>query len=75
MREDHFPLLKVWAHEIRGIAVTLSMWRNKSLSAVLEATSWKTPSVFVNHYLRDVKRVDGDFFALGQIVARGDIMA
>ena len=75
LSEDHLPLLKVRAHEIRGIAASLNMWRNKSLSSVLEAASWKTPSVFANHYLRDIERVDGDVFSLGLIVAGGDVVA
>ena len=70
---DHFPLLRVRAHEIRGIATSLSMWRNKSLSAVVEAASWEMPSA--NHYLRDVEWVDGDIFSLGPIVVGGDFVA
>ena len=40
---DHFPLLRVRTHEIRGIATSLNMWRNKSLYAVLEAASYRCP--------------------------------
>ena len=75
LARDHFPLLRVQACEIRGIAMSLNMWRNKSLLAVLEAASWKTPSVFANHYLSDVERVDGDIFSLGLIVTWGDVVA
>lgn len=72
--EDHMRPLRVRAHDIRGIAASLNLWRNRSVSSVLEAASWKTPSVFVNHYLRDVERTDGDTFSLGPIVAAGDIV-
>ena len=73
--EKHFPSKRVRAQDIRGIAAFFNMWHNKSLSVVLEAASWKKPSVFTNHYLRDVERVDGDTVSLGPIVAGGDVVA
>ena len=72
--EDHFPVMRVKAHDIRGVATSLNLWRNKSFSVILDAASWKTPSVFANHYLRDVERVDGDTFSLGPIVAGGGVV-
>ena len=70
---DLLPL-KVRAHDIRGVATSLNLWRDTSVMAMLHAASWKTPSVFAKHYLWDVGRTDGDTFSLGAIVASGDIM-
>ncbi|MPC97723.1 hypothetical protein E2C01_093052 [Portunus trituberculatus] len=66
--------LRVRAHDIRGIATSLNLWRNKSVEAVLNAASWRTPSVFAKYYLHDVERSDGDTFSLGPIVAAGGIV-
>lgn len=66
--------LRVRAHDIRGIATSLNLCRNHSFNSILEAASWKTPSVFANHYLKDLERIEGDTFSLGPIVAAGDIV-
>ena len=66
--------LRVRAHDIRGIATSLNLWRNKSVESILNAASWRTPSVFAAHYLHDVERSDGATFSLGPIVAAGDIV-
>ena len=66
--------LKVRAHDIRGIATSLNLSRNHSFNSILEAASWKTPSVFANHYLKDLERIEGDTFSLGPVVAAGDIV-
>ena len=69
-----FPLLKVRAHDIRGIATSLLLWKNKPISSILSAACWKTRSVFADHYLRDIQRQEGDFFALGPIIAAGEVL-
>ncbi|MPC77830.1 hypothetical protein E2C01_072297 [Portunus trituberculatus] len=66
--------LKVRARDIRRIATSLNLSRNHSFTAILEAASWKTPSVFANHYLKDLERIDGETYYLGPIVAAGDIV-
>ena len=72
--EDMLQTLKVKAHDIRGIATSLNLSRNHCFSTILEAASWRTPSVFANHYLKDVERREGDVFSLGPVVAAGDIL-
>ena len=72
--EDHLTPLRVRAHDIRGIAASLNLWKNRSVALVLETASWKTPSVFVNHYLKDMERTDGDTFSLGPLVAAGSFV-
>ena len=66
--------LRVRAHDVRRIATSINLWSNKSVEAVLNAASWRTPSVFAKHYLDDVERSDGDTFSLGPIVAAGGIV-
>ena len=41
------------AHSIRGIA-TSAFFRNWSLASVLEASSWRSNTVFTSFYLTDV---------------------
>ena len=74
LHEDHMPPLWVRAHDVRGIATSLNLWKNHSVASVLEAASWKTPSVFVMHYLKDMERSDGDTSSLGPLVAAGSFV-
>ena len=41
------------AHSIRGIA-TSAFFRNWSLASLLEASSWRSNTVFTSFYLADV---------------------
>ena len=66
--------LKVRAHDIRGIATSMLLWKNCSVPTILKAANWRTHSVFADHYLRDLVRKEGDVFALGPIVAAGHIV-
>ena len=68
------PPMKVRAHDIRGIATSMLLWKNKQISSILSAACWKTRSVFADHYLRDIQRKEGDIFALGPVVAAGEVL-
>ena len=68
-REYHRDEIR--AHSIRGIATSLHFMKNKSLSSVLEAATWKGNSIFVSHYLKDVQTTYGHCSALGPIIAVG----
>ena len=72
--EEFGPLLKVRAHDIWGIATSMLLWKNSSITSILEAACWKTHSVFANYYLRDIQRQEGDVSALGPVVAAGDLV-
>ncbi|KAK3892123.1 hypothetical protein Pcinc_004090 [Petrolisthes cinctipes] len=72
--EDLGPLFKVRAHDIRGIAALMRLWKNSSIASILEAACWKTQSVFVEHYLRDIERQESDVYALGPVIAAGDVI-
>lgn len=72
---DHAaPLLRVRAHDIRGVATSLLWSRNRSVSDILEVACWRTQSVFANHYLSSIQRSHDDVFAIGPIVAAGGII-
>ncbi|XP_045101307.1 uncharacterized protein LOC123498206 [Portunus trituberculatus] len=72
--EELGPLFKVWAHDIRGIATSMLLWKNSSVASILEAACWKTHSVFVDYYLCDIQRQEGDVSALGPVIAAGDLV-
>ena len=42
------------AHSICGIATSSAFFRNWSLASVLEASSWRSNTVFTSFYLKDV---------------------
>ncbi|XP_045130668.1 uncharacterized protein LOC123515846 [Portunus trituberculatus] len=72
--EELGPLFKVRAHDIRGIATSMLLWKNSSVASILEAACWKTHSVFVDYYLRDIQRQEGDVSALGPVIAAGNLV-
>ena len=69
------PPANVNPHEIRAWSASLALSRNMSLSKILAAAYWRSPSTFIAHYLRDVShlREDGLFslspLAIAQLVA------
>ena len=81
MADKSFPehlcaMFRVRARDIRGIATSLLLWKNRSLASILSAACWRTPSVFADHYLQDILRCEGDVFALSTLlVAAGEVLA
>ena len=75
LNEDHLAPLKVRAHDVRGVATSLSFASNLSLSSILEAATWKTHSVFAIHYLKEVQIVYESCRALGPVVSAGTLVA
>ena len=53
------------AHSIHGIATSSVFFRNCSLSSVLEATSWRSNTVFTSFYLKDVHDIFEGVRSLG----------
>ena len=62
------------AHGVRAVAASTAFARNTSLSAVLEAASWASSSVFTSFYLRDVQFSSPSGFSLGPVVAAGAVV-
>ena len=72
---DHLaPTLRVKAHDIRGVATSLRWSLNRAVSDVMAVACWRTQSVFANHYLSSVQRVQDGVFSIGPIVAGGGII-
>ena len=59
------------AHSIRGNATSSAFFKNWSLSSVLEATSWRSNTVFTSFYLKDVQYIFEGVRSLGPFVAAG----
>ena len=70
---DPGPSVRPRAHSIRGISASAS-FRNFAVSKVLEAATWKTPSVFASFYLKDVAFSSDQGFALGPFVAAAGVV-
>ena len=55
------------AHSIRGIATSSAFFRNWSLASVLEASSWRSNTVFTSFYLTDVQYIFDNVHSLGPL--------
>ena len=64
----------VRAHSIRGVSSSWAFLRNASISSVLEAATWASPSVFSSFYLSDVQFSSSSGFSLGPVVAAGSVV-
>ena len=62
------------AHNVRGVATSVSFLRNWSISKVLEAATWRSNSVFATFYFRDISYVFQGLRSLGPFVAAGSIV-
>ena len=58
-------------YSIRGIATSSAFFKNWSLTSVLEAASWRSNTVYISFYLRDVQYIFNDVHSLGPFVAAG----
>ena len=66
--------LSVRVHSIRWVSTTVVFMKNWSVSMVLEATSWRSASVFASFSLCDVQYIFEGLRSLGPIVAAGSIL-
>ena len=64
----------VRAQSIHGVSTSAVFMQNWSVSKVLEASSWKSNSVFASFYLRDIQYVFEGLHSVGPIVAAGSIL-
>ena len=62
------------AHDIRGVGVSLHFYRNWSVSKVCEAATWRSNTVFVSFYLKDLGFSYDNLRSLGPIVAAGEVL-
>ena len=61
----------VLAHNIRGVSTSVAFHRNWSVSAVLDAATWSSSSVFTSFYLLDLQYEFQGLCSLGPFVAAG----
>lgn len=59
--------LHIRAHEVRAVSASAALARNCALKDILEAVSWKSDSVFVRCYLRDMAGQQMDLDRLGAV--------
>lgn len=62
-------VFKVKAYDVHNVATSLLWNTNRRLSDVMEATCWKTPSAFANHYVWPVLCAQSDLFFLDLVIA------
>ena len=61
----------VRAHDIRGVSTSVAFHRNWLVSAVLDAATWSSSSVFTSFYLRDLQHEFQGLRSFGPFVAAG----
>ena len=54
------PAPSTRAHEIRAWSASLAFACTRRLNEVLDAAYWRSPSTFIDFYLRDVSRTNGE---------------
>ena len=59
------------AHSIRGVSTSAAFHRSWSVASVLESATWRSNSVFVSFYLRDLQHEFDCIRSLGLFVAAG----
>ena len=74
LRPDLIPVLKVKAHELRGVSTSMSFKHNLSLQAVIEAAQWRCQSVFASHYLKDISLDYENCRTLGPLLMAGTVI-
>ena len=65
------PLL---AHSVRGVSTPIAFLLNSSISKVLEATTWRSNSVFASFYFKDISYVFEGLRSLGPFVVAGSVV-
>ncbi|XP_068242668.1 uncharacterized protein [Palaemon carinicauda] len=71
--EDH-ALLKVRTHEVRAVATSVAFKQNRSLQSIMDATYWRSKSVFASFYLKDVQSLYENCYTLGPFVAASAVV-
>lgn len=73
-RQDIVPMVKAKAHEVRALAASWAKFNGLATSKIMEAATWRTTSVFANHYLRDCTLMSEDIFKLSATVVSGSVV-
>ena len=59
-RSSSQPAPSTRAHEIRAWSASLAFGCTRRLTEVLDAAYWRSPNTFIDFYLRDVSRTNGE---------------
>ena len=68
VKDDAAPSLR--AHSVCGVS---TFFRNWFISKVLEATTWRSNSVFASFYFKDILYIFEGLWSLGLFVAAGNV--
>ena len=72
VREAGNPPLR--AHSIRGVSSSAAFFQNWPVAKVLEAATWRSNSMFLSFYFKDLQYMFEDWKSLGPFVAAGEVM-
>ena len=72
--EEDCRALRVRAHKVRKVAMSLLFKRNCAVHQVLKAGTWSFQSIFSAFYLRDVTHRHLDTFSFGPVLAAQQVM-
>ena len=67
--EEDRRVLRVRAHDVRGMAASWARCRQASTEAIMAACSWKAHNTFTHFYLKDLANIEDDMLCLGPVVA------
>ena len=72
----NFPCMAARAHEARAWATTLAVKHTVDMGAVMDAAYWRSPDVFIDHYLRDLSSIRQDgVYSLTPCVAARQVLS
>ena len=66
--EEDKRLMKVTAHQVRGMAASWALQRNVALDSIMAACSWKSHNTFTQYYLKDLALICDEMYHLGPVV-------
>jgi integrase len=67
--EEDKRVMKVTAHQVRGMAASWALHRNVAMEAVMDACSWKAHNTFTQYYLKDLALISEEMYHLGPVIA------
>ena len=71
---EDYPRGDIRAHSVRAVATSLSFMKNRSVSQVMEAATWRGNNTFSAFYHKDVQRIYEHCRALGPIVVGNTVI-
>ena len=55
------PGVQARAHDVRGVSASWAKFNNVSLTDILQAAAWNTPSTFTTCYVKDIFAAEGQY--------------